>query len=84
MSAVNNHHKPEVKDGMHIQHVNAMHMNIRRFLRPYCGVSTKYLENYISLYVWLKNVAAHRKRSTHRKYPSQDCLNLIATLPVKH
>lgn len=55
-------HKPEVRDGLHIQHVNAMHMNIRRFLRPYCGVSTKYLENYISLYVWLMNVAAHRQR----------------------
>lgn len=55
-------HKPEIRDGLHIQHVNAMHMNIRRFLRPYCGVSTKYLENYLSLYVWLMNVAARRQR----------------------
>lgn len=57
-------HKPEIQDDKHLQHVNAMHMHIRRFLRTYCGVSTKYLENYLSLFVWLKNVAA-RKQSKH-------------------
>lgn len=52
-----NGHKPEVKGEnreIHLQHVNAMHRHIRRFLSGYCGVSTKYLENYISLYVWLR------------------------------
>ena len=57
-------HKPKIQDDKHLQHVNAMHMYIRRVLRTYCGVSTKYLENYLSLFVWLKNVAA-RKQSKH-------------------
>ena len=73
-----NGHKPEVRDGKHLQHVNAMHMHIRRFLRPYCGVSTKYLENYVSLFVWLKNIAAHKQKKQTRKVSisrlaSSDC-----------
>lgn len=59
-----NRHKSEVKYGNHLQHINAMHMHLRRFLRQYCGVSTKYLENYVSLYVWLKNITA-RKQKKH-------------------
>lgn len=62
-----NGHKPEIRDDKHLQHVNAMHMHIRRFLRPYCGVSTKYLENYISLFVWLKNVTALKQAKQAQK-----------------
>ena len=47
-----------------MQHVNAMHRHIRRFLAQYCGVSSKYLENYISLFVWLK--MAKSKKQTRR------------------
>ena len=60
-------HKPEIQGDKHLQHVNAMHRHLRRFLKTYCGVSTKYLENYISLYVWLKNVAAHRQKKHTKK-----------------
>ena len=60
-------HKAEVRDGHHLQHVNAMHMHLRKFLSKYCGVSTKYLENYISLYIWLKNVAAYRQKKHTKK-----------------
>ena len=62
-----NDHKPEIRDDNHLQHVNAMHMHLRRFLRKYCGVSTKYLENYISLYVWLKNITAHKQKKHTQK-----------------
>ena len=55
-------HKPEIRDGLHLQHVNSMHHQIRDFLRPYCGVSTKYLSNYISLFVWLKSVAIAKQK----------------------
>lgn len=57
-------HKPEVKNGLHIQHVNAMHHHIRTFLKPYCGVSSKYLEHYMALFVWLKNIKATKQRKT--------------------
>lgn len=57
-------HKPEVRDGLHIQHVNAMHKHIRAFLGSYLGVSSKYLSNYISLYVWLKTVKNTKMRKS--------------------
>jgi len=56
-----NDHKPEVQGEHHLQHVNAMHRLIRRFLAPYCGVSSKYLENYISLYVWIRSLRAKQE-----------------------
>lgn len=49
-------HKPEIIGQFHLQHVNALHRHIRRFLARYCGVSSKYLENYIALFMWLKNM----------------------------
>lgn len=62
-----NDHKPEIRDGIHMQHVNAMHHHIRDFLRPYCGVSTKYLENYLAMFIWLKGIDAKKKRKTMKK-----------------
>lgn len=71
-------HKPEVRDGFHLQHVNSMHQHIRNFLKPYFGVSSKYLSNYISLFVWLKSVDLMRqKRKADRvslaRAASPDC-----------
>lgn len=57
-------HKPEIKDGLHMQHVNAMHHHIRTFLKPYYGVSSKYLSHYIALYIWLKNIRLSKQRKT--------------------
>lgn len=53
-------HKAEIVDDKHLQHVNAMHSHIRRFLSKYCGVSSKYLENYISLFIWLQTVKGYK------------------------
>ena len=60
-------HRPEIRDGNHLQHINAIHMHLRKFLSKYCGVSTKYLENYISLYIWLKNVTASKQKKQTQK-----------------
>lgn len=60
-------HKPEIKGDIHLQHVNSMHSHIRRFLAKYYGVSSKYLENYIALYVWMKSVAKTKKRNHSEK-----------------
>lgn len=57
-------HKPEIKDGLHLQHVNAMHHHIRNFLKPYYGVSSKYLENYTALFAWLKNIKSTKQRNS--------------------
>ena len=49
---------PEIKGAFHIQNVNNMHFRLRTFLRSYNGVSTKYLNHYVNLFVWLEN---HKK-----------------------
>ncbi len=58
-----NEHKPEIHGKLHMQHVNSMHRHVRRFLAGYCGVSSKYLENYVALYVWLKSVECARNEN---------------------
>lgn len=57
-----NDHKPEIKNGLHLQYVNSMHHHIRNFLKPYYGVSSKYLSNYISLFIWLKSIQSVRQK----------------------
>ena len=46
---------PEVKGAFHIQNINNMHSRLRKFLRPYNGVSTKYLNHYVNLFIWIDN-----------------------------
>lgn len=71
-----NDHKPEIDGEHHLQHVNSMHRHIRRFLAGYCGVSTKYLENYLALFVWLKSVKATTKQ---RKNTEKASISRAAT-----
>ena len=52
---------PEIRGVYHIQNINNMHARFRRFLRPYNGVATKYLNNYVNLFVWLEN---HKKKGS--------------------
>lgn len=46
---------PEICGAMHIQTVNNLHSRFRAFLRVYNGVATKYLNHYLSLFIWLEN-----------------------------
>lgn len=71
-------HKPEIRGKDHLQHVNSMHRFLRHFLKKYCGVSTKYLENYVSLFIWLKNIGANKQKKkvqevTIARASSADC-----------
>ncbi len=59
-------HKAEIQGenrDIHLQHVNAMHAHLRKFLKDYYGVSSKYLANYVALYTWLKNNDAFSQRN---------------------
>ena len=38
----------------HIQHVNAFHSHLKAFMRPFQGVSTKHLNNYLVWYAWMQ------------------------------
>lgn len=57
-SSMSGSHKggdPEIRGIYHIQTVNNFHKRLDDFLRPYNGVATKYLNHYVSLYVWIEN-----------------------------
>lgn len=47
--------KAAVKGPYHLNNVNALHKRFRGFLAKYNGVATKYLGNYLSLFLWLEN-----------------------------
>ena len=46
---------PVVKGPYHTNNINAFHGRFRDFLRQYKGVSTKRLNSYLALFLWLKN-----------------------------
>ena len=57
-SSMSGSHKggdPEIRGIYHIQTVNNFHTRLQRFLRCYNGVSTKYLNHYVNLFVWIEN-----------------------------
>jgi len=41
---------------IHLQKVNNVHSQLRRFLRPFNGVSSKYLQNYLNWYAYVDNI----------------------------
>lgn len=47
--------KARVVGPYHLNNVNALHSRFRAFLAPYKGVSTKFLSNYLALFLWLEN-----------------------------
>lgn len=55
--------KPRVVGPYHINNVNAMHQRFRKFLRTYNGVSTKFLSNYLALFLWMEN---HKGDDSHK------------------
>jgi transposase-like protein len=43
------------KEGIyHIQHINALHSNLKKWMNRFNGVATKYISNYIKWFKWLK------------------------------
>ena len=37
---------------IHLQHVNNTHSQLRKFLEPFDGVSSKYLQNYLNWFAY--------------------------------
>ncbi len=58
---------------IHLQKVNNVHSQIRKFLRPFNGVSSKYLQNYLNWYAYIGEV---RKTKTVLK---EWFLSMLAT-----
>ncbi len=71
--------KPEVKGAFHINNVNALHKRFRAFIDKYNGVSTKYLGNYLSLFLWCENNKHSNKVSEMCKSLCKNGTNITAT-----
>ena len=55
----------------HLQNVNALHSQLKRFIRPFNGVATKYLDNYLVFWQWrnrdvLADLASRRDAVSYR------------------
>ena len=48
----------------HIQHINSYHSQLKKFMRGFNGVSTKYLNNYL---VWNNLVNYAKKTDTEKR-----------------
>jgi len=42
---------------IHLQHVNNTHKQLRDFIRPFNGVSSKYLQNYLNWFAYQKQIS---------------------------
>ncbi|MBS4035794.1 MAG: hypothetical protein KGZ85_15125, partial [Ignavibacterium sp.] len=45
-------HISKENNNIHLQHVNNLHAQLRKFLRPFNGVSSKYLQNYLNWFAY--------------------------------
>lgn len=65
------HHK-EIKRGKHkegiyhIQHINSLHSNLKRWMIRFNGVATKYLNNYMKWHKWI-NIFSSEKEAVRIK-----------------
>ena len=88
-SSVSGSHKggdPEIRGIYHIQTVNNFHNRLKRFLRCYNGVSTKYLNHYINLFVWIENHKSTESRleETVKTYISEKGTYIASkNLPIR-
>lgn len=49
-------HVDKTDKSIHLQKVNNVHTQLRKFLRPFNGVSSKYLQNYLIWYAYVDNI----------------------------
>lgn len=56
------------KNGIyHIAHINSLHSNFKRWIKPFNGVATKYLPNYLHWFKWLQ-VSSNEKDTIRAKH----------------
>ena len=63
-------HQPP-RGAYHLQTVNSLHSQLKRFIRPFNGVATKYLDNYLVFWQWrdgdiLADLASRRDAVSYR------------------
>jgi len=58
---------------VHLQNVNNVHSQLRTFLRPFNGVSSKYLQNYLNWYAYVDKI--QNSKTTIKQW----CITMLLT-----
>ena len=75
---INSNKGEHVKKGVyHIQHVNAYHQRLKKWMERFNGVATKYLDNYL---FWFRFLELHKKLP--KKERKQTTLLHSCTKPI--
>lgn len=59
-------HVDKNDSSIHLQKVNNVHSQLRTFLRPFNGVSSKYLQNYLNWYAYVDKI--HNSKTTLKQW----------------
>ena len=49
------------EDIYHIQHINSLHSNLKRWMSRFNGVATKYLSNYLKWNKWINTFSTEKE-----------------------
>ena len=58
-------HVDKTDKSVHLQKVNNVHSQLRKFLRPFNGVSSKYLQNYLNWYAYVDEIKKNKTTLKH-------------------
>ena len=63
---------------IHLQNINSLHSQVKRFMRPFNGVATKYLDHYLTYYKWSGQDADETAAVLAQSTASVTCAHLTA------
>ncbi|MDU3724500.1 MAG: IS1595 family transposase, partial [Clostridium celatum] len=49
------------EDIYHIQHINSLHSNLKKWMNRFNGVATKYLNNYMKWHKWISIFSSEKE-----------------------
>ena len=71
-------HVDKIDKTIHLQKVNNVHSQLRTFLRPFNGVSSKYLQNYLNWYAYIDHI--RNSKTTIKQW----CVTMLLTDQAYH
>jgi transposase-like protein len=71
-------HVDKIDKTIHLQKVNNVHSQLRAFLRPFNGVSSKYLQNYLNWYAYIDHI--NNRKTTIKQW----CITMLLTDQAYH
>jgi hypothetical protein len=63
---------------IHLQKVNNVHTQLRTFLKPFNGVSSKYLQNYLNWFAYMDHI--RNSKTTIKQW----CITMLLTDQAYH